>query len=231
MDLKHTLKEAKTLIVEKRVDKAGELLSGALNILQTQPPDDLSQEERLLLEGEVQESLGDVNILQQKDQEALSHLLMAMTQLQTYAEMGHDSANDILFRVYRKLSGCFDRLGQQFESEKYLRKAGEIKASILKVELYKRLRDSGYKIKENVRAVETEASPVDIMAEKGGLFKKSRLAIWFAMDESEVDTISYLTKGYANYAKKRYILLLMGTPTILNLQGAKIINSIDDIKI
>ncbi|NHJ01668.1 MAG: hypothetical protein EAX86_05965 [Candidatus Heimdallarchaeota archaeon] len=230
MDLKQALKEAKTLIVEKKVNKAGELLEDALNLLQTQPPEDISQEERLLLEGEIQESLGDVKILQQKDQEALSHLLMAMTQLQTYSEMGQASADDILFRVYRKLSGCFDRLGQQFESEKYLRKAGEIKANILKVELYKRLRGSGYKITENVRAVETEASPVDIMAEKGGLFKKSRLAIWFAMDESEVDTISYLTKGYANYAKKRYILLLMGTPTIPSLQGARIINSIDEVK-
>ncbi|MHA2073514.1 MAG: hypothetical protein ACW97X_02755 [Candidatus Hodarchaeales archaeon] len=230
MDLKHTLKEAKTLIVEKKIDKATEILNNALNVLQTQPPDDLSQEEKLHIESEVQESLGDVKILQQNDQEALSHLLMSMTQLETLESMTSVPPDDILFRVYRKLSGSFDRLGQQFESEKYLRKAGEIKANILKKELSERIRKAGYKIEENVRKIDTEASPVDIMAEKGGFFKKKRIAIWFAMDESEVDTISFLTKGYANYAKDRYIILLMGQTTIPMILGARIISSIDDIQ-
>ncbi|MHA1969506.1 MAG: hypothetical protein ACW964_17125 [Candidatus Hodarchaeales archaeon] len=230
MDLKHTLKEAKTLIVEKKIDKATEILNNALNVLQTQPPDDLSQEEKLHIESEVQESLGDVKILQQNDQEALSHLLMSMTQLETLESMTSVPPDDILFRVYRKVSGSFDRLGQQFESEKYLRKAGEIKANILKKELSERIRKAGYKIEENVRKIDTEASPVDIMAEKGGFFKKKRIAIWFAMDESEVDTISFLTKGYANYAKDRYIILLMGQTTIPMILGARIISSIDDIQ-
>ncbi|MHA2304028.1 MAG: hypothetical protein ACXACU_01460, partial [Candidatus Hodarchaeales archaeon] len=221
---------AKTLIVEKKIDKATEILNNALNVLQTQPPDDLSQEERLHIESEVQEGLGDVKILQQNDQDALSHLLMSMTQLETLESMTSIPPYDILFRVYRKLSGSFDRLGQQFESEKYLRKAGEIKANILKKELSERIRKAGYKIEENVRKIDTEASPVDIMAEKGGFFKKKRIAIWFAMDESEVDTISFLTKGYANYAKDRYILLLMGQTTIPMILGARIISSIDDIQ-
>lgn len=230
MDLRQALKEAKKLILEKNSEKAAEILNNALNILQTQPPDDLSQTDKLTIEAEIQESLGDLKILQQKDQEALSHLLMSMTQLETYESMTETSPDEILFRVYRKLSGSFDRLGQQFESEKYLRKAGEIKANILKTALFARLKEAGFKIKENVRAIESEASPVDVMAEKGGLFKKKRIAIWFAMDESEVDTISYLTKGYAGYAKERYILLLMGQTTIPMILGAKIISSIDDIQ-
>lgn len=229
MDLRQALKEAKTLILEKNNEKAAEILTNALNILQTQPPDDLSQTDALTLEAEIQESLGDIKILQQKDQEALSHLLMSMTQLETFESMTETSPDEILFRVYRKLSSSFDRLGQQFESEKYLRKAGEIKANILKTALYARFKEAGFKIKENVRAIETEASPVDVMAEKGK-FKKKRIAVWFAMDESEVDTISYLTKGYAGYAKERYILLLMGQTTIPMILGAKIISSIDDIK-
>ncbi|MHA2224676.1 MAG: hypothetical protein ACXAC8_05705 [Candidatus Hodarchaeales archaeon] len=230
MDLKHALKEAKTLIVEKKPEKATELLNNALNILQTQPPDDLNQAQKLILESELQESLGDTQILQQKDQEALSHLLMAMTQLQTVESLTGHPPNEILFRVYRKLSGAFDRLGQQFESEKYLRNAGEIKASILKSELHHRFKESGFKIQENVRAIETEATPVDIMAVKGG-FRKKRIAIWFAMDEAELDTISYLTKGYAKFAKDRYILMLMGQTTIPSLSGARIVTSIDDIKL
>jgi hypothetical protein len=196
MDLKHALKEAKTLIVEKKTDKATEILNNALNLIQTQPPDDLSQDE----------------------------------QLETLESITSVSPDDILFRVYRKLSGSFNRLGQQFESEKYLRKAGEIKANLLKTEIYERFQNAGYKLEENVRKVETEASPVDIMAEKGGLFKKKRIAIWFAIDESEVDTISFLTKGYTKYAKDRYILLLMGQTTIPMILGARIISSIDDIK-
>jgi tetratricopeptide (TPR) repeat protein len=229
MDLRQALKEAKTLILQKNSEKAAEILNNALNSLQTQPPDDLSQTDKLILEAEIQEGLGDTKILQQKDQEALSHLLMSMTQLETYESMTETSPDEILFRVYRKLSSSFDRLGQQFESEKYLRKAGEIKANILKTALFARFKEAGFKIKENVRAIESEASPVDIMAEKGGLFKKKRIAIWFAMDESEVDTISYLTKGYAGYVKERYILLLMGQTTIPMILGAKIIRSIDDI--
>ncbi len=230
MDLKHALKEAKTLIVEKKTVKAAKILNNALNIIQTQPPDDFSQEQLLLIESEVQESLGDVEILQQKDQEALSHLLMAMTQLETLESMTSVSPDEILFRVYRKLSGSFNRLGQQFESEKYQRKAGEIKANLLKAEIFERFQNAGYKLEENVRKVESEASPVDIMAEKGGFFKKKRIAIWFAIDESEVDTISFLTKGYTSYAKDRYILLLMGQTTIPMILGARIISSIDEIQ-
>ncbi|MFX0013298.1 MAG: hypothetical protein ACFFB2_02475 [Promethearchaeota archaeon] len=231
MDLKHTLNEAKTLIVEKKAEQAAELLNNALNILQTQPPDDLDQNAKLLLEGEIQESLGDTKILQQQDQNALSHLLQAMTLLQTLESLTNIAPNEALFRVYRKLSGAFNRLGQQFESEKYLRNAGEIKASILKNELYSRFKEAGYKVNENVRVIETEATPVDIMAEKGGLFKKNRIAIWFAMDEAELDTISFLTQGYAKYAKNRYILMLMGQSTIPTLQGAHIVTSIDQIKL
>ncbi|UCG90430.1 MAG: hypothetical protein JSU57_01485 [Candidatus Heimdallarchaeota archaeon] len=229
MDIKHALNEAKTLIIEKKAEQAAELLNNAYNMLQSQPPDDLEQTEKLLLEGEIQESLGDTKILQQQDQEALSHLLMAMTQLQTLESLTQTLPHENLFRVYRKLSGAFNRLGQQFESEKYLRNAGEIKASILKKELFSRFAQSGFKMKENIRAIETEATPVDIMAEKGG-FRKKRVAIWFAMDEAELDTIAFLTKGYAKYAKDRYILMLMGQTTIPSLQGAKVINSIDDIK-
>ncbi|UCE13948.1 MAG: hypothetical protein JSV04_01925 [Candidatus Heimdallarchaeota archaeon] len=229
MDLNHALKEAKTLIIEKKTEQAAELLNNALNILQTQPPDDLSQAQKLLLEGEIQESLGDTKILKQQDQEALSHLLMALTQLQTLESITNIPPSENLFRVNRKLSGAFDRLGQQFESEKYLRNAGEIKAAILKQELYTRFRESGFKVKENVRAVETEATPVDIMAEKGGFLSKKRVAIWFAMDEAELDTISFLTKGYSKYAKSRYILMLMGQTTIPSLLGARIVTSIDEI--
>ncbi len=230
MDLKHALNEAKTLIVEKKAEQAAELLNNAFNILQTQPPDDLNEAQKLLLEGEIQESLGDIKILQQQDQEALSHLLMAMTQLQTLESLTSVPPNEHLFRVYRKLSGAFNRLGQQFESEKYLRNAGEIKASILKNELYKRLKDAGYKVSENIRAIETEATPVDVMAVKGG-FRKTRIAIWFAMDDAELDTISFLTRGYAKFTKKRYIIMLMGQTTIPSLMGAQIISSIDDIKL
>lgn len=230
MDIKHALNEAKTLIIEKKAEQAAELLNNAYNILQSQPPDDLTQEEKILLEGEIQESLGDTKILQQQDQEALSHLLMAMTQLQTLETMIDKPPHEVLFRVYRKLSGAFNRLGQQFESEKYLRNAGEIKAAILKTELHARFREAGYKVQENVRAVETEASPVDVMAEKGGFFSKKRVAIWFAMDEAELDTIAFLTRGYAKYAKERYVLMLMGESTIPSLQGATIISSIDQIK-
>jgi len=229
MDIKHALKEAKTLIVEKKVDRATEILSNALSIIQTQPLDDLSLEERLLLEGEIQENLGDTKILQGNDQEALSHLLMAMTQLETYQAQTQITPSENLYRVYRKLSGAFDRLGQQFEAEKYMRKAGEAKATMLKEILFQRFKEAGYKYKENVRAIETEATPVDIMAEKGGFLKKSRIAIWFAMDESEVDTIAYLTKGYSKYAKHRYIILLMGETPFPSLEGAKIIHNIDDI--
>ncbi len=230
MDLKYALKEAKTLINEKKSEQAFEKLDKALNILQTQPPNDLSQEDRLLLESEIQEGLADAMILNQRDQEALSHLLASMTQLQTYESLTQSSPDELLFRVYRKMSSAFDRLGQQFESEKYLRKAGEIKAAIFKTEIHKKLKDKGYSIKENFRAVETEASPVDILAEKG-TFKKTRIAIWLCLDESEVDTIAFLTKGYASYAQSRYILLLMGQATIPTLQGAKIVSSIDQIKI
>ncbi|MFX1284548.1 MAG: hypothetical protein ACFFB5_12885 [Promethearchaeota archaeon] len=229
MDIKHALNEAKTLIVEKKAEQAAELLNNAYNILQSQPPDDMERAEKLLLEGEIQESLGDTRILQQQDQEALSHLLMALTQLQTLESETQTLPHENLFRVYRKLSGAFNRCGQQFESEKYLRNAGEIKARILKNELSVRFKQAGYKMKENIRAIETEATPVDIMAEKGG-FRKKRVAIWFAMDEAELDTIAFLTKGYAKYAKDRYILMLMGQTTIPSLQGARVVNSIDDIK-
>ena len=68
------------------------------------------------------------------------------------------------------------------------------------------------------------------MAEKGG-FRKTRIAIWFAMDDAELDTISFLTRGYAKFAKKRYIIMLMGQTTIPSLKGAQIVSSIDDIKL
>ncbi|MHA2176025.1 MAG: hypothetical protein ACXABI_14440 [Candidatus Hodarchaeales archaeon] len=230
MDLEHAIKEAKTLIVERKADQASELLTNALTFLNSQPPDEMEQGIRLVLESAIQENLGDTKIIEQKDQEALSHLLMALTQLTTLESISKKDAIEPLFRVYRKLSGAFKRLGQQFESEKYLRKAGDIKAAILKKELSARFRDAGYKFKEDIRAVETEVTPVDILAEKGG-FRKKRVAIWFAMDESEVDTISFITKGYAKYAKTRYIVLLMGQPTIPSIQGVHITNSIDDIKL
>ncbi len=231
MDIAHAIKEAKTLIVEKKAEEATELLTNALAFIQSPEYETGEQDVKLVLEAAIQENLGDAKIIDQKDQEALSHLLMALTQLQTLESISEQSAIDPLFRVYRKMSGAFNRLGQQFEAEKYLRKAGDIKGSILKKELYSRLKAAGYKFQEDVRVIETEATPVDIMAEKGGMFKKKRLAIWFAMDDSEVDTISFITRGYAKYAKSRYILLLMGTPTIMEIEGVKIVNSIDDIKL
>jgi hypothetical protein len=231
MDIVHTIKEAKTLIVEKKAEKASELLTNALSFIQAQSEEEMGgQENKLTLEAGIQENLGDAKIIAQKDQEALSHLLMSLTQLQTLDSLAPNSTIEPLFRVYRKMAGAFLRLGQQFENEKYLRKAGDIKANILKKELFARFSDSGYKIKENLRAVETEATPVDILAEKGSLRKK-RIAIWFAMDDSEVDTIAFITRGYAKYATARYILLLMGQASIPSIQGVKIVNSIEDIKI
>ncbi len=231
MDIEHAIKEAKTLIVEKKAAEATELLTNALSFIQSSEYESDEQEVKLVLEAAIQENLGDAKIIEQKDQEALSHLLMALTQLQTLESISEQIAIDPLFRVYRKMSGAFNRLGQQFEAEKYLRKAGDIKGSILKKELYARLKAAKYNFQEDVRVIETEATPVDILAEKGSLFKKKRLAIWFAMDDSEVDTISFITRGYAKYAKSRYILLLMGTPTIMEIEGVKIVNSIDDIKL
>ena len=167
MDIVHAIKEAKTLIVEKQADKATELLTNALTFIQAQSEEDMGgQENKLILEAGIHENLGDAKIVGQKDQEALSHLLMSLTQLQTLESVSKNSAIDPLFRVYRKMANAFKRLGQQFEHEKYLRKAGEIKANILKKELYARFSDKGYKIKEDTRAVETEATPVDILAEK-----------------------------------------------------------------
>ena len=231
LDIVHAIKEAKTLIVEKKADQASELLTNALTFIQAQSEESMGgQENKLILEAGIQENLGDAKIIAQKDQEALSHLLMSLTQLQTLESVEKNSAIDPLFRVYRKMAGAFQRLGQQFEHEKYLRKAGDIKANILKKELFARFSDKGYKIKEDERAVETEATPVDILAEKGSLRKK-RIAIWFAMDDSEVDTIAFITRGYAKYANARYILLLMGQATIPTVEGVKIVNSIDDIKI
>lgn len=231
MDIEHAIKEAKTLIVEKKAEQATELLTNALTFIQSSEYETVEQEVKLVLEAAIQENLGDANIIEQKDTEALSHLLMALTQLQTLESFSEQSAIEPLFRVYRKMSGAFNRLGQQFESEKYLRKAGDIKASILKKELFARLKAAKYNFQEDVRVIESEASPVDILAEKGSLFRKNRIAIWFAMDDSEVDTISFITRGYAKYAKSRYIVLLMGQATIPNLDGVRIISSIDDIKL
>ena len=231
LDIVHAIKEAKTLIVEKKAEKASELLTNALTFIQAQSEEDMGgQENKLILEAGIHENLGDAKIIAQKDQEALSHLLMSLTQLQTLESTAKDSAIEPLFRVYRKMAGAFQRLGQQFENEKYLRKAGEIKANILKKELFARFSEAGYKIKEDVRAVESEVSPVDILAEKGS-FRKKRIAIWFAMDDSEVDTIAFITRGYAKYASSRYILLLMGQTTIPSIQGVRIVSSIDDIKL
>ncbi|MHA2093234.1 MAG: hypothetical protein ACW98F_01150, partial [Candidatus Hodarchaeales archaeon] len=136
MDIEHTIKEAKTLIVEKRAEEATELLTNALAFIQSSEYETTEQDVKLVLEAAIQENLGDAKIIDQKDQEALSHLLMALTQLQTLESVSEQSAIDPLFRVYRKMAGAFNRLGQQFESEKYLRKAGDIKGSILKKELY-----------------------------------------------------------------------------------------------
>lgn len=231
MDIVHAIKEAKTLIVEKKAEQASELLTNALTFIQAQSEEDMGgQENKLILEAGIHENLGDAKIVAQKDQEALSHLLMSLTQLQTLESIIQDSAIDPLFRVYRKMANTFKRLGQQFEHEKYLRKAGETKANMLKKDLYARFYEKGYKIKEDTRAIETEVTPVDILAEKGSIRKK-RIAIWFAMDDSEVDTISFITKGYAKFASARYILLLMGQATVLNIDGVKIVNTIDDIKI
>ncbi|MFW9853818.1 MAG: hypothetical protein ACFFFG_02065 [Candidatus Thorarchaeota archaeon] len=231
MDFELSLKEAKKLIVAKQTEQAHTILTNALAALQSQPPDTLSQTDRLLLESEIQEGLADTKILERQDQEALSHLVAAMTQLETL-ELPPTAVhpNELLFRVFRKMAGAFDRLGQQFEGEKYLRKAGEIKAYLLTAALRSRFSKAGYKVQENVRAIVSEATPVDLVAEKGG-FKKKRVAIWFAMDESEVDTISYLTKGYKKFAKDRYIFLLMGTATIPSLSGARVVNSIEQIAV
>jgi hypothetical protein len=217
LDLEHAIKEAKTLIVEKKANQASELLTNALSFLNSQSPDEMEQEVRLVLESAIQENLGDAKVIEQKDQEALSHLLMSLTQLQTLESISKKDAIEPLFRVYRKLSGAFRRLGQQFESEKYLRQAGDIKASILKKELAARFKDAGYKFNEDIRAVETEVTPVDILAEKGG-FRKKRVAIWFAMDESEVDTISFITKGYGlPWTKVRLIQSLLSLKDTQNL--------------
>ena len=51
---------------------------------------------------------------------------MALTQLETLENISTQSAIDPLFRVYKKMSAAFNRLGQQFESEKYLRKGDRI---------------------------------------------------------------------------------------------------------
>ena len=81
MDVEHALKEAKTLIVEKKSQQAAEILTNALEYLQAQPEGELEQSVKLVLESAIQENLGDAKIIDQNDQEALSHLLMAMTQL------------------------------------------------------------------------------------------------------------------------------------------------------
>lgn len=229
MDFESTLKKAKTLIVAKQTEEADKILTNALNTLRSQPPDTLSETDRLLLESEIQEGLADTKILEQQDQEALSHLVAAMTQLETL-ELPSTAVrpHELLFRVFHKMAGAFDRLGQQFEGEKYLRKAGEIKATLLTAALRAKFSAAGYKVKENFRAISTEATPVDLVAEKGG-FRKKRVAIWFAMDETEVETISFLTKGYSKFTKARYIFLLTGTAIIPSLSGARVVNSIEQI--
>ena len=105
MDVEHALKEAKTLIVEKKSQEATEILTNALSFIQAQSDDELEQSVRLILESAIQENLGDAKIIEQKDQEALSHLIMAMTQLQTLETVSKQEAIDPLFRVYRKMSG------------------------------------------------------------------------------------------------------------------------------
>ena len=40
----------------------------------------------------------------------------------------------------------------------------------------------------------------------------------------------FITKGYAKYAKDRYIILVMGQATIPTLEGARIVDSIDNVK-
>ena len=120
LDIVHAIKEAKTLIVEKKAEKASELLTNALTFIQAQSEEDMGgQDNKLILEAGIHENLGDAKIIAQKDQEALSHLLMSLTQLQTLESVTKNSAIDPLFRVYRKMADAFQRLGQQFEHENY----------------------------------------------------------------------------------------------------------------
>ncbi|MHA2215823.1 MAG: hypothetical protein ACXACY_07800 [Candidatus Hodarchaeales archaeon] len=108
MDIVHAIKEAKTLIV----------LTNALTFIQAQSEEAMGgQENKLILEAGIQENLGDAKIVAQKDQEALSHLLMSLTQLQTLESIAKNSAIDPLFRVYRKMAGAFQRLEQAISKQ------------------------------------------------------------------------------------------------------------------
>lgn len=218
------LKEARTLIVEKQYDKAEGILTKLLDELNNLQPDEQSKVENLIVMGAAQEGLADVLLSRSKHQEALGHLVQAMTQLETMEEQKQE---EILVRIYTKLGFCFEKLGQSFESEKYQRKAGELKSSVIKDEITTKFSEMGFKVTRDAKPIAEEATPIDILLEKGGFFSKKRIAVWFVIDESEVHLLPI--KGYKSYAKKRFIYVLSEQPTIMKAQEARVINKIEQI--
>ena len=67
MDVEHALKEAKTLIVEKKSQEATEILTNALAFIESQSEGEMEQATRLIYESAIQENLGDAKIIDQKD--------------------------------------------------------------------------------------------------------------------------------------------------------------------
>ncbi len=229
MTANKVIERAKSLASSGQTNEAVTLLQQELTKLQQRGETDLDTAQMVEVEktkGSLELSAGQILNGVEDYKEAVTHYLLASQALKSAQSMGNTDL-EALADALNGTSECFASLGSEFEKDKYAREADEVRSTIFRQEIAQRLGDEGYKFKQEVK-VPNVAQTVDFVGEKGSFFRKKRLYVWFAFDETECQHLSLSSRDIKGL---KYFLLVRGNPAlVIPKHGEKIIKSPEEIE-
>ena len=224
------IKKAKALASSGQTTEATNLLQEQLTKLQETAESDMDMARMYQVElakGLLELTTGDILKNIDNHREAVTHYLLSAQALRSAKSMG-DIDPKPLFDCLNGASECFAALGTEFERDKYAHEADEEKSIILRTQIAQRLGAQGFKFKQDVK-LPNIAQTVDFVAEKGFFFKKKKIHVWFAFDETECEHLSLSSRDIGG---NKFFLLIRGNPgLVIPKYGEKIITSPDEIQI
>lgn len=224
------IKEAKSLASSGQTTEAINLLQENLAKLQETGESDLDAATVFNVEkakGLFELAAGDILKSVDNHREAVTHFLLSAQALRSASSMG-DMSPQPLYDCLNGISECFAGLDSEFERDKYAREADEVKSTMLREQIVQRIAEQGFKCKQDVK-LPGSPQTIDFVAEKGFLFWKKQIYVWFAFDETECQHLSLSSRDIRG---DKYFLLVRGNPAMaIPRYGERIIKSPDEIDI
>jgi hypothetical protein len=229
VDLK-AIREAKSLASSGKATEAINLLQENLARLQETGESDADAATMFEVEkakGLFELAAGEILRGIDNPREAVTHFLLSAQALRSAGSMG-DMSPEPLYICLNGISECFAALDSEFERDKYAREADEVKSTMIREQIAQRIAEQGFKFKQDVK-LPGSPQTIDFVAEKGFLFWKKQIYVWFAFDETECQHLSLSSRDISG---DKYFLLVRGNPAmVVPRYGERIIKSPEEIDV